>query len=59
MSDSKVLQHWITEVNDHGRGLTDWEQNFMESITEQFDERGTLSERQQEILERIYGEKTP
>ncbi len=31
----------------------------MESITEQFDNSGSLSEKQEEILERIYTEKVP
>ena len=55
---NEVLQGWIDAVNDGGRGLTDWETNFMESVTEQFDSSGRLSERQQEILEKIYAEKT-
>lgn len=55
----EVLKHWITAVNDEGRKLTDWEIQFMESITEQFDSSGSLSEKQEEILERIYTEKVP
>ncbi len=46
-------------VNDEGRKLTDWEVQFMESITEQFDNSGSLNEKQEEILERIYTEKVP
>ena len=53
----EVLKHWITSVNDEGRSLTDWEVQFMESITEQFDNSGGLSEKQEEILEKIYVEK--
>lgn len=34
--------------------VTDWERNFIESISEQFDNRGDLSDKQVEILERIY-----
>ena len=55
----EVLKQWITAVNDEGRKLTDWEVQFMESITEQFDNSGSLSEKQEEILERIYTEKVP
>lgn len=54
-----VLSEWITAVNEDGLGLTDWELNFMESITDQFERTNSLSERQIEILERIYVEKTP
>lgn len=58
MHQSKeVLKQWITAVNDEGRKLTDWEVQFMESITEQFDNSGSLSEKQEEILEKIYVEK--
>ena len=56
--DSKTLQHWISECLDHGRGLTDWEQHFVESLEGQFERSGSLSPKQQEILERIYAEKT-
>ena len=55
----EIIKQWIEDVNEEGRGLTDWERNFMFSITEQFDSRGALSERQEEILERIYTEKVP
>lgn len=54
----EVIREWIELVNDEGRGLTKWEEDFMESITEQFEERGSISDRQEEILERIYSEKT-
>jgi uncharacterized membrane-anchored protein len=55
----KVLEQWIATVNDEGRKLTDWEIQFMYSITEQFDNSASLSEKQEEILERIYTEKVP
>jgi uncharacterized membrane-anchored protein len=55
----EVLKHWITAVNDEGRRLTAWELQFMESITEQLDGGSSLSEKQEEILERIYTEKVP
>ena len=55
----EVVKGWIDRVNDEGRGLTAWEQQFMESITEQFDRSSYLSDKQIEILERIYTEKTP
>lgn len=56
--DREVIKDWISRVNEDGRGLTDWEQNFMKSITDQFEQRGSLSDKQEEILERIYAEKT-
>jgi hypothetical protein len=55
----EVLEQWISAVNEGGRRLTAWELQFMESITEQFDGGSGLSEKQEEILERIYTEKVP
>lgn len=55
----EVISQWITSVNDEGRNLTDWEKNFLESVTDHFEGGGNLSEKQQEILERIYVEKVP
>ena len=54
-----VIEHMITTIQEEGRNLTDWEENFIESIADQFETRGTVSDRQEEILERIYSEKTP
>lgn len=53
----EVIKYWIDSVNEDGWNLTKWEENFMDSISEQFELRGTLSDRQEEILERIYTEK--
>lgn len=54
----EVIAHWIETVNEEGRNLTQWERSFMESIADQFERAGSLSDRQEEILERIYAEKT-
>lgn len=52
------LQHWFDELEHNGRGLTKWEEEFISDIKDQFTDRGTLSEKQEEILERIYANKT-
>jgi len=57
--DKAVIEQWINTINEEGTNLTKWEQDFMESITEQFSIRNTVSDRQEEIIERIYAEKTP
>ena len=54
-----LLQDWIDRVNAEGVNLTPWEISFMESITKQFKRTRRLTERQIEILERIYSQKTP
>lgn len=53
----KLTQHMIDSVNYEGEALTDWEEDFMESITDQWDRKKSLSDRQKEVLERIYCEK--
>ena len=55
----EVIRQWIERINEEGRGLSQWEQQFMESITDQAGVSGSVSEKQQEILERIYVNKTP
>lgn len=57
--DPEVIEHWITTVQEEGRGLSKWEQDFMESIQERFETSRFITDRQEEILERIYSEKTP
>lgn len=54
-----TIEDWIEKIQEEGRGLSDWEAWFIESIADQLTERGTISDRQEEILERIYAEKTP
>lgn len=57
--EPELILLWIHHVNDFGRSLTKWELDFMESITDQFAQFGRISDKQEEILERIYSEKTP
>ena len=54
----QAIQHMLQTLESPSKELTKWEENFLESITEQFQKRQSLSERQYEILERIYAEKT-
>ena len=57
--DIKVIRHWIETIINEGRNLTVWETNFVESLSDQVEMKGYISDRQEEILERIYSEKTP
>lgn len=57
--DPKIIEDWISCINDQGKGLTKWELDFMESVSEQFLEKNWISNKQEEILERIYADKTP
>lgn len=54
----EMIQHMLRELEHPAKKLTAWELGFLESISEQFFERNTLSEKQFEILERLYAEKT-
>jgi hypothetical protein len=62
MPNQSRQQHygeWIRQVNEEAtKELTPFEVQFMESITEQWEDRRWLSDRQAEILERIYARVT-
>ena len=58
-NDAAIIGEWIETVNDLGRNLTDWEIQFMESITDKFYRTDHISDREEEILEGIYADKTP
>lgn len=55
------LQGFIDAIREHssGSGLTSWESDFVDSVEDQLMARGRLSDRQVEILDRIYTERTP
>lgn len=38
--------------------LSEWEDDFVSSVRQQFENKGDLSDKQFEILERIYARKT-
>ncbi len=54
-----VLKAWCELITNEGKNVTDWEKKFVEDITTQLEDTGTLSPRQEEILTRIYDHKTP
>lgn len=53
----EVLQQWVDSVLDQGERMTDWELHFAESIADQLEFGSGVSERQEEILERLYVDK--
>lgn len=55
---SKLIDHMIIELENPYKVLTKWEEQFIESVTDQWRTKSWLSERQFEILEKIYAEKT-
>jgi len=53
-----LIKHMLTSLETPNEELTKWEENFIESVSEQFGKKNNLSDRQIEILDKIYAEKT-
>ena len=49
---------WIEEIEGTGEGLTVWEEEFVESVGDLVRAGKPLSEKQADILERIFDERT-
>lgn len=54
----RVHMEWIEQIEVMGDGVTEWEENFVSSVKEQLEKKGSLSPKQAEILERIYANRT-
>lgn len=54
----EMIKHFLSSLEMPAKELTSWELSFLDSISNQYDERGSLSDKQFEVLERIYAEKT-
>lgn len=54
----EFIEHMFKTLQRPSRDLTAWELGFLADIADQFDRRSTLTDKQFEILERIYAEKT-
>jgi hypothetical protein len=53
------IEQMLSTCAEHGSRLTEWERGFVESLTDQFEEKTTISEKQLVTLEKIYAAKTP
>lgn len=53
----RLHSEWIERCEQSDR-LTEWEEEFVESIKDQLMRKGSISNSQAEILERIYADKT-
>lgn len=58
MNSKETIEYMFEALETPNRELTKWEEDFIVSIRRQFKEKKMLSDRQTEILERIYAEKT-
>jgi len=54
----QLIEHMINSLQMPSKRLSSWELQFLESVNDQFTDRGSLSQRQFEKLESIYTEKT-
>jgi len=54
----EIIEHMLDALERPNRDLTEWEDNFLASIKHQYAFKSDLSDKQFEILERIYAEKT-
>jgi len=54
----EMIQHFLDELQRPAKPLSDWESSYLISISNQFENRGRLSDKQFRILEGIYSEKT-
>ena len=48
------IAYMLEHCADFTERLSEWEGDFVDSVTEQFTARGDLSDKQVEVLERIY-----
>ena len=58
-SRNENIEHMLRSLETPHKTLTKWEEDFLDSLNDQYQSRRSLSDRQYEILERIYAEKTP
>lgn len=54
----EMVEHMLKELQRPVKTLTGWELNFLESVSDQFSERGRLTDNQFSKLEAIYAAKT-
>ena len=48
------LEYMIDHILSQPKELSKWELSFAESVSDQLERNGTLSERQQEVIDNIY-----
>lgn len=52
------IEQMIDDCQNWQKKMNEWEQNFIASISQQYDERGTLSPAQHDKLESIWEKVT-
>ena len=56
-SEKEAALKQLRDVQQYGLNLTEWEENFLESIDDQLSSDKGISQRQQEILKEIWEKK--
>lgn len=51
---NEMIMDILDVANVSNTAITKWEKDFVESVQEQFIEKGSLSEKQEQTLERIW-----
>ena len=52
--NKEIIESYLRMLETPRKPLSKWEENFLASLAEQVQAQGSLSERQFEILDRIY-----
>lgn len=53
----RLMQERVEEILNEGRHTTKWEHQFLESLSDRLNDGRGLSEREEEIVNRIYQER--
>ena len=56
-SEKEAALKQLRDVQQHGLNLTEWEEHFIDSVDDQLNSVGSISQRQQEILKEIWEKK--
>lgn len=59
MPDYELIKEMVDAIDDRGKGLTDWETQFIASVKGHYKMKGYLTTKQIAQVERIYKERTP
>jgi len=54
-----TVEQWVRDINQHGKNLNLWEQQFMAKITRGLSHGWKFTPKEIQIIERIYANKTP
>ena len=55
----KMIQYMLEDLNKKHDEMTQWESDFIDSISDQFEDKRNLSDRQCAILESLFGKYEP